>query len=117
MRKVVICLAGSVFAIGFLFGLGLWASPACASEHRLYLGINWNHLSNLDAGEPFNGDRSEFSADHYGVKLEYQYGNDHYFYFSGSIGNTKFNGSHRNWHCSGCDYPAALQAGFNWRLF
>jgi hypothetical protein len=92
-----------------LFAYFMWPSDAQGAEHRLYVGVNWTHLSNLDAGPPANYDYED-TADHVGLDMEYQYG---VFYFGVSLGDTQ---SKDGWDCSGCSVNTILRMGVRWRV-
>jgi hypothetical protein len=105
------------FALSSIVLAALWADVARSEEpgHRLYVGLGVTHLSNVDAGSPFN-DKYEDNADHYGVDVEYQYRPDtdgDYAYFTFGIGHTK---SKKGWDCSGCKLPSTIRIGYKWRL-
>ena len=97
-----------------------YCGQAEAGDHRLYLGLNWTHLSNVDAGIPFNTD-PEDNADHVGIDVEYQYHmtDGDYLFLSLGVGKSRFNGAdgRSGWDCSGCKLPSLLRLGYKWRMF
>ena len=88
------------------------------NRHRVYVGLAWNHFSNVDAGMPFNEDHED-NMDHAGVDIEYQYhpSERSYFFSSFGVGWTKANTKYQNgWDCSGCVLPSTLKIGYKWRI-
>ncbi len=101
-----------------LWGVFYWANEAEAAESRVYLGLHWIHLSNVDAGIPFNDDHED-NADHIGAMIEWQlvHPNDDYFHVSLGIGETKANTRYQSgWDCSGCRFNSSLIVGYKWRI-
>ena len=92
--------------------------PSVAGEHRVYIGTAWTHLSNVDAGIPFNDDYED-NGDHVGIDAEYQYVHDsgNYLFASFGVGYTVMHTKYQNgWDCSGCALPSVLRFGFKWRI-
>ena len=100
----------TVIAIVFLI-VGITDAPA--AENKVYVGVQWVHLSNLDAGPPFNDDYEDH-VDHAGVVVEFIRDYNYSIAFASvGIGVTR---SARGWDCSGCSLPSSIQMGIKWRI-
>jgi len=112
MKKYMFQIVMSVLV---LTALAVDVYAAEEPGHRVYLGLGVTHLSNVDAGTPFN-DKYEDNADHYGVDVEYQYRpntDGDYAYAAFGIGHTR---SKKGWDCSGCILPSTIRIGYKWRV-
>ena len=115
IREIAVC-----FIVLIISG-AIYNEARADNTHRVYTGIHWTHLSNVDAGEPFYSDRAEDSADHIGVDVEYQYhpNEQGYAFISLGIGASRFNsakGGSVGWNCDGCSLPSTLRVGYKWRI-
>ena len=103
-----------IFVIIFLIGLaGAWFSEAKAST-ELWGGINFDHLSQLDAGSPFNNN-NEDSVDHLGLFGEVRYPYEKgYLYFGISLGrNDNFFGCSKCWDDGGAEIDTRVYLGYS----
>lgn len=108
-----------LFVIVLLTAALVLGSAECkaADAHRLYLGTAWSHMSNVDAGKPFNNLRED-SADHVGIDIEYQYHRkDYYLFGSFGVGKSRISTKYQlGWDCSGCKLPSMVRVGFKYRI-
>lgn len=108
-----------ILFMSLMFAALTYCGQAEAGEHHVYAGLHWTHLSNVDAGIPFNDDHED-NGDHVGIDVEYQYhtDDDDYAFISLGVGWSRFNTKEQSgWDCSGCKLPSTLRLGYKWRLF
>lgn len=88
-----------------------------AKAAELWLGGNLTHLSQLDAGYPFN-ENHEDSVDHIGLSAEIRttFHPDVYLYIGLSAGtNTILTDCACDWNDGGAEIDTKVEFGFKWK--
>ena len=113
---MLIKAATMALILGFFLGMaGKLMSQAVAAE--LWLGANLTHLSQLDAGYPFN-DNLEDSVDHIGLSAEIRgdIGNGFYWYIEGSAGQNKvLTDCACTWNDGGAEIDTKIEFGLKFK--
>ena len=89
-----------------------------AKGSELWLGAGVTHVSQLDAGYPFN-DNYEDSVDHVGLSAEVRFGisDRSYWHFGISAGqNTVLTGCTCTWDDGGAEVDTMLTFGFMYKV-
>ena len=84
---------------------------------ELYLNTNWIHVSQLDAGPPFN-DNIEDAVDHVGIGIEMRFGHtDNGYFFSGLSAGRNFNITGCGcWNDGGAEVDTVVTFGYEFKL-
>lgn len=92
--------------------------PVKAGGLELWLGGNFTHLSQLDAGPPFN-ENDEDSVDHLGIDLTLRYLQGDWAWYAGVSAGRNFNVTDcsKCWNDGGAEVDTLLKFGFQKRLY
>ena len=112
----------AAYAIWLSIPIALWLLVFAvfdAKAGELWLGVNYHHLSQLDAGPPFN-EEDEDSLDHVGFDLMVrdEFALDWAYYFGVGVGrNFNITDSESRWNDGGAEADTMLFIGVQKRLY